>query len=256
MSIHVMFDLDAFSHAVQDNESVPQKLTSGTRVLAYASFAFLEEIAAIRKADVEFYRLLRDRYITFTYGRLVLPWNAIAIRESAAGRALERREVLLERSEYIDTVNLLQENEVDDLAEEVKQRKTRYINGMNSALAGMLEDPQLRDLGRRDIKRGFSDWFSNGESILQSWGERVFRRKDVDYRKLPHVRLILYYFFAKQYHALVSDRKYREGELYDRAYLIEATTLGNLVTDDGDLRRTANIIPNNPVKVHSRLDFF
>ena len=117
MSIHVMFDLDAVSHAVQCNESLPLTLTSGTRVLAYASFAFLEEIAAIRKADVEFYRLLRDCYITLTYGRLVLPWNEIAIQESAAGRALERQEVLLKRREYIDTVNLLQENEVDNLAD-------------------------------------------------------------------------------------------------------------------------------------------
>ena len=46
----VMFDLSAFSDLVE-RQALEDRMASGKRVIAYASFTFLEELASLRKKD-------------------------------------------------------------------------------------------------------------------------------------------------------------------------------------------------------------
>ena len=243
MAIHIIYDLDAFSHSIKDGRSpLADPAFFDVAVLAYASFAFLEELAPLRRAEPDLYRAIRKYYISATCPRLILPGNEIARRESVAGRPLSRRECLLGEDDYFGAINLLLDDDLDILSDEVRDRKNRYAADMAESLARLLEDPSVKEMGNSERKDTFAGVFSDRESSLQSRAESIYGRTDIDYGTLPHVRFFLDYFEAKKYQAHVSNRKFRRGELYDVSYLVEAVTLGNLVTDDKDLRDTAGLI--------------
>ena len=81
------------------------------------------------------------------------------LRESKQGQPLARNQVMIDPDEYERAINLLQRDEIDQLAIEVLERKVRYLQEMYTALEAMKDDPLLRDLSRREIKESFSDWF-------------------------------------------------------------------------------------------------
>ena len=75
--------------------------------------------------------------------------------------------------------------------------------------------------------------------------KRIFRRPGTDFTKLPHVTAYFGYFFVKHYQSMNQERNHRGSDLYDEGYYIESTTLGNLLTCDQDLIRTARLSARN-----------
>ena len=251
-----MFDLSAFSHLVSQNDSPNSFLHARDRkrTRAYASFAFLEELASLRTTDPGLFHRIREHYVDATFPRLVLPWNELVLSEVREGRAITRDEALLSEADYLRIINHLAEDNVNELvANEVRRRKQEYEAEMNDAHGNMLEAPLLRD--KSEIPRAFKEWFANAERFLQSRGERIFKRPDIEYGRLPHVRAFLFYFFTKLYQATVDRRRHQKGDGYDRAYVVESVTPGHLVTDDKNLQRTAKQIKNSTIVVYNLEEF-
>ena len=143
----------------------------------------------------------------------------------------------------MEAINLLGEEGIDDfVATEVLSKKKNYATEMNDTLKRMLQDPDLREHTRRDVADAFKRWFEGAGDLLQDWGESVFGRGDIEYKTLPHIRMFIYYFFVKHFQSNVDGKKHQNGDLYDRMYLVESVTLGHFVTDDKDLKRTAELI--------------
>ena len=251
-----MFDLSAFSHLASQDDSPISFLHARDRkrIRAYASFAFLEELASLRTTNPDLFHKIREHYVEATFPRLILPWNDLVLSEVREGRPITRDEAVLSEADYFRVINHLAEDNVSDLvANEVKRRKQEYDAEMNDAHRNMLEDPLLRD--KREIPRAFEAWFADAERFLQSRGERIFKRRDIEYRRLPHVRMFLFYFFTKLYQATVDRRRHQKGDGYDRAYVVESVTLGHFVTDDKNLRRTANQIKKSGIVVYNLDEF-
>lgn len=256
MLTRVMFDLSAFSDFVSHNESSATLLQSRNRkrIRAYASFAFLEELAPLRATNPALFHSIRKHYVQATFPRLILPGNELVLSEVREGRPITREEALLSETDYMQVINHLAEEDVRDLiVNEVRRRKHNYESQMNDAHCSMMKDPLLRD--ESEIRHAFKDWFANAEGFLQSRGEKIFGRRDIRYARLPHVRMFLFCFFARLYQATVDRRKHQEGDGYDRAYLVESVTIGHLVTNDRNLRSTAKQIKNSGIAVYSLDEF-
>ena len=256
MTTRVMFDLSAFSHLVSQNDSPISFLHARDRkrTRAYASFAFLEELASLKTTDPDRFDRIREHYVEATFPRLILPWNELVLSEVREGRPITRDEALLSEGDYLRIINHLTEGDVNELvAKEVKQRKLTYEAEMNDAHVNMLENPLLRD--KNETRHAFKEWFANAEHFVQSRGERIFKRRDIEYGRLPHVRTLLFYFFAKLYQATVDRRRHQEGDGYDRAYVVESVTLGHLVTDDKNLKRTAAQVKNSGIEIYNIEEF-
>ncbi len=258
MFTRVMFDLSAFSHLVSQHDSPDSIRHSQDRehTRAYASLALLEELAPLRTTDPVLFDRIREHYVDVTFPRLMRPWNELVQLEVREGRPITRDEALLSEDTYVEIINLLAEDNVSEtVAHEVNRRKQEYETGMNGAHSNMLEDPLLNHSSTSEIRHGFAEWFANAECFIQSRGERFFKRRDIEYGRLPHARTFLFYFFAKLCQATVDRRKHHEGDGYDRAYVIESVTLGHLVTDDNNLRRTARQITNSGIEVYNFMEF-
>lgn len=255
MLTRAMFDLSAFSDFVSHNESSTTLLQSRNRkrMRTYASFAFLEELAPLSATNPALFHSIRKHCLQATFLRLTLPWNELVLSEVREGRPITRDEALLSEADYMQVINHLAEGDVHDLINEVRQRKHNYKSQMSDAHCSMMKDPLLRD--EREIRQAFKDWFANAEGFLQSRGEKIFGRRDIQYARLPHVRVFLFCFFARLYQATVDRRKHQEGDGYDRAYLVESVTIGHLVTNDRNLRRTAKQIKNSGIAVYSLDEF-
>ena len=251
-----MFDLSAFSNLVSQNDSPNSFLHARDRkrTRAYASLAFLEELASLRTTKPGLFDRIREHYVDVTFPRLVRPSNELVLSEVREGRAITRDEALLSEADYLRFINLLAEGDVNELvANGVQQRKLTYGAEMNDAHVNMLEEPLLRD--KNETRHAFKEWFANAEYFVQSRGERIFKRRDIEYGRLPHVRTFLFFFFAKLYQATVDRRRHQDGDGYDRAYAVESVTLGHLVTDDKNLKRTAKQVKNSGIAVYSLEEF-
>ena len=237
----VMYDLSAFSDMVESHAL--DRLTSGRRAIAYASFSFLEELAPLRKQEDQFNDIL-EQYCSITWGRIVLPWTELVTREVETGRPVTARHAVLPSEDYQEAINLLREGATiaTAISQEVAQRKQRYEDGMNRAAESVREVLGARGHGKSEIKKGFADWLRLAPEYLQDWGD-VFRLPGIDLTKLPHLMAYLGYFFVKHYQSMNQEKKHRGSDLYDQGYYIESTTLGNLVTCDRDLFRTAKLVP-------------
>ena len=256
MTTRVLFDLSAFSHLVSNNDFPISFLNTQdrTRTRAYGSFTFLEELVSLRRSDPNLFHKIREHYVDVTFPRLILPWNELVLKEVREGRPIARNEALLSESDYLTIINHLSEDNIDVLvAHEVKRRKQKYEAEMNEAHSKMMDDPLLHD--RSETRHAFREWFENAEHFLQSRGERIFQRRDIEYGRLPHVRTFLYYFFTKLYQATVDRRRHQRGDGYDRAYVVESVTLGHLVTDDKNMMRTAKQIKNSDIVVYNLDEF-
>ncbi len=258
MFTRVMFDLSAFSHLVSrhDYPDIIRHSQDRDHIQAYATLALLEELAPLRTTDPVLFDRIREHYVNVTFPRLMRPWNELVLREVREGRPIIRDEALLPEDTYVEIIDHVAEDNISDIvANEAKRRKHEYEEEMNDAHRNMLEDPLLNDSSTSEIRHVFTEWFANSERFIQSRGERVFTRRDIQYGQLPHVRTFLLYFFARLLQATVDRRRHQEGDGYDRAYLVESVTLGHLVTDDKSLRRTARQITNSGIVVYNLKEF-
>lgn len=238
----VMFDLSTFSDMVE-RQALDNRMASGTRAIAYASFTFLEELAPLRKKDEQNFNSILDHYSSLTWGRILL--------QAETGRPVTADDAVLPSEDHQGAINLLREGAtaVDVVGQEVSQRKQRYEEGMNRAAESVKDVLSARGHGTSEIKKGFAEWLPAASEYLQDWGE-IFRRPGTDCTKLPHVTAYFGYFFVKHYQSMNQERNHRGSDLYDEGYYIESTTLGNLVTCDQDLIRTARLVPESTVVVH------
>ena len=251
VTVRVMYDLNAFSHSLQGTDHsplVPSK-QSPARIRAYASVEFLEELAPLRANSHPDFQRIFDEYVKATYGRMIRPGNELVLHEVEAGRPLTRDEAMLSSDGYLKAINLLGEGSVDSLvADSVRDKTHKYAEAMNDQFAQIWQESDLN----RDTIKG---WFNAVENQLQSCGEGFFRRTDIDYRQLPHVRASILYLAVKHYQRALNGRQHDKGDLYDQRYLVESVTLGHLVTNDKDLKRTACQITDSNIVVYDLEEF-
>ena len=246
----VMFDLSAFSDLVE-RQALDHRVATGKRAITYASFTFLEELAALRKKDERKFTAILDQYSSRTWGRIVLPWNELVRREAETGHPVTAVNAVLPSEDYHGAINLVREGAtvVDVIDHEVAERKQRYQDDMNKAAESVKDVLSARGYSTSEIKKGFAEWLSAVPQYLQDWGG-IFHRASTDFTKLPHVAAYFGYFFVKHYQSMNQGRNHCGSDLYDEGYYIESTTLGNLVTCDRDLYRTAMLVPENAIRVH------
>ena len=246
MTVRVMYDLSAFSHSLRETDHsplVPSK-QSRARIHAYASVEFLEELAPLRANSHPDFQKILDEYVKATCGRMMRPGNELVLHEVEAGRPLTRDEAMLSQDDYLNAINLLGERSVDSLvADCVRDKKHKYAEVMNDHFAQIWQEP---DLNRDTMKR----WFSAVENQLQACGKGFFQRTDIDYSQLPHVRASILYLAVKHYQRALNGRQHDKGDLYDHRYFVESVTLGHLVTNDKDLKRTACQITDSNIVVY------
>ena len=224
-------------------------VSSKSHIIPHASLSFLEELAGLYRVDNRKFSEILNWYRSQTWGRLIRPWTVLVRAESETKRetipypdSLEPREVFLRVMNVMGGGGAFVEK-LNQHVEDGKHNSEVFLNQVSDWMWDQFADDHFSE-----IKRHWRDFRQRIPQLIQSWGETRIE-PNRDYNRLQHFQAHFSFWYAKQFLAIAGGRKLEGNDAYDLGYYVEATTLGNLVTNDKDLKRTADLIPGNTINV-------
>ena len=258
----IIFDNNGFANLVQQPEfsqtlSTLKELSTASRITVVGSCTLLRELSGLALSNIPKYEQTLSNYKELIKGQILMPANDIVAQEGKQLKPFFFEDSLLDQQSVENLLdNLHDPHLAHALFGEVGSLKQKYGTSTEEAVRKLYELPEFQGASKRDVAKGYSNWFQDLPKNKQNWFVDLFDIKvPYEVSNLPHVSTYLDYALTRTYERFTFGKKNVGNDLLDREHFTDAAVVDSLITNDGAFIQTALRAPNRRFDVMTLKDF-